>query len=121
MNQRDENPGWDSQALQEVSAAGYADVVILTDRNGRILHSTRRRSTPEPLGALLDMSLASHAAAGRRFGLGELELAASVHESGSIVCGRTKHHSIVILASEEAKLGQLLRHVRRVFPQRAPE
>lgn len=110
--------GWDAQALQDIVASGHTKAVILTDRNGRVVFCDSRRAAPEPLGALLEISLASHAVAGKRFGLGALRISASLHDDGAIVCGRSETNSIVILASEKANLGQLLHHVRRVLPQR---
>jgi hypothetical protein len=118
MKQVLDERGWDDQALQDIVASGHTEAVILTDGNGRILFCDSRRAAPEPLGALLEMSLASHAVAGKRFGLGALRISASLHDAGAIVCGRTETNSIVILASERANLGQLLHHVRRILPQR---
>jgi hypothetical protein len=111
-------PEWDSQALRDIIATGYTEAVVLTDRNAKILHSELRRDVPEPLGLLLETALASYAATGHRFGLGELRIAASLHERGTLVCGRTDQHSLIILGSEKSNLGQLLSHVRRVFPRK---
>lgn len=110
---------WDAQAVRDIFSTGYTEAVIVTDRNGRVVLSEVRRELPAMVGALLEASLASYVATGQHFNLGEMRLAASLHDSGTIVCGRTEKHSVFILASSKANLGQLLNQARRVFPGRA--
>jgi hypothetical protein len=110
---------WDAQAVRDIAAVGYTEAVVVTDRNGRVLQSELRRELPELLGPLLEASLAGYDATGHHFSLGELRFAASLHDSGTLVCGRTNAHSVFILASSKANLGQLLNLARRVFPARA--
>src|SRR5262245_56163077 len=110
--------GWDAQALRDIAETRHIEAVVLTDRRGRILHSELRRDVPEPIGALLELGLESTATMGRRLGLGEMAVVASLHENGAMVCGRTDAHNVVILTSHKGNLGQLLSQVRRVFPGR---
>jgi hypothetical protein len=107
---------WDAQAVRDIFSTGHAEAVIVTDRNGRVLASEVRRDVPSLLGPVLEASLASYIATGHHFNLGDMRLAASLHDNGTIVCGRTEKHSVFILASSKANLGQLLNQARRVFP-----
>ena len=108
-------PQWDAQAVRDLVATGNTDAVIITDRNGRVLQSEIRRDVPQMVGPLLEAGLASYAATGHQFNLGEMRLAASMHDNGTMVFGRTAEHSVFILASSKANLGQLLNQARRVF------
>jgi len=100
-------------------AAGETEAIIVTDRNGRVLLSELKREVPEPLGMMLEAALSGHAAAGERLRLGAVRLTASLHDNGTLVCGRTADFSIFLIASTKANLGQLLVQARRVFPNQA--
>ena len=110
---------WDSEAAREIVAAGETEAIIVTDRNGRVLLSELKREVPEPLGMMLEAALSGHAAAGERLRLGAVRLTASLHDNGTLVCGRTADFSIFLIASTKANLGQLLVQARRVFPNQA--
>jgi hypothetical protein len=110
---------WDQRALNEVVASGGAEAVVVTDRNGRVLYSDLRRETPVELGELAELAFAGIGCAGRRLGLGAVQVSASLHERGMLVCGGNEGHTVVVLASESANLGQLLHAMRRMFPSEA--
>jgi hypothetical protein len=110
--------GWDAQALRDIAASRHIEAVVLTSRAGRVLHSELRRDLAEPLGPFLELALECTANMGRRLGLGEMAIAASLNANGAMVCGRTDEHSVVIITSHKGSLGQLLNQVRRVFPGR---
>ncbi|MEY2932344.1 MAG: Mitogen-activated protein kinase kinase 1 interacting [Pseudomonadota bacterium] len=110
---------WDAQAARDIVAAGETEAVLITDRNGRVLLSEIKRALPEPLGALLESALSCHAATGEHLRLGAVRLTASVHDNGTLVCGRTADYSVFLIASTKANLGQLLGQARRIFPKQA--
>jgi hypothetical protein len=113
-------PGdWDSQAAREVVAAGETEAIVVTDRNGRVLLAEVSREMPEPLGLVLEAALSCHAATGERLRLGAVRLTASVHDSGTLVCGRTPDYSVFLIAASKANLGQLVALARRLFPRLA--
>lgn len=93
--------------------------MIITDRNGRVLLSEISREVPEPLGLLLEAALGCHSATGEQLRLGALRLTASLHDNGTLVCGRTAEYSVFLIASTKANLGQLLGEARRIFPNQA--
>jgi hypothetical protein len=111
-------PEWDIEAMRDIVATEHTEAIVVTDRNGRVLDAQARRELPAELGALLEASVAAMAAAGEHFSLGEMRLAASQHDGGTLVCGRTRRHSVFILATPKANLGQLIGQARRVFPGR---
>lgn len=111
--------GWDAQAAREIVAAGQTEAVVITDRNGRVLLSELRRELPEPLGVVLEAALSCHAAAGQQLRLGTVRLTASVHDGGTLVCGRTAEYSVFLVASPRANLGQLVALARRIVPRQA--
>jgi len=122
MEPRDETVpagDWDAQAAREIVAGGATQAVIITDRNGRVLLSEVTRELPQPLGVLLEAALSCHAAAGEQLRLGGVRLTASVHDNGTLVCGRTAECSVFLIASARANLGQLLSQARRIFPKQA--
>ena|SRR5688572_5120821 len=110
---------WDSEAAREVVAAGETEAIVVTDRNGRVLLSEVSRELPEPLGLVLEAALSCHAATGQQLRLGAVRLTASVHDSGTLVCGRTAEYSVFLIASTKANLGQLIALARRLFPRLA--
>ena len=111
-------PEWDVEAMRDIVATEHTEAIVVTDRNGRVLDAQVRREVPAALGTLLEASVAAMATAGEHFSLGEMRLAASLHDAGTLVCGRTPRHSVFILASPKANLGQLIGQARRVFPGR---
>ena len=104
--------------MRDIVATEHTEAIVVTDRNGRVLDAQVRREVPAALGTLLEASVAAMATAGEHFSLGEMRLAASMHDAGTLVCGRTPRHSVFILASPKANLGQLIGQARRVFPSR---
>lgn len=100
-------------------AAGETEAIVVTDRNGRVLLSELSRALPEPLGVVLESALACHAATGEQLRLGGVRLTASVHDSGTLVCGRTAEYSVFLIASTKSNLGQLVALARRIFPRLA--
>jgi len=111
--------GWDAQAARDIVAAGETEAVIITDRNGRVLLAETSRALPEPLGVLLESALSCHGATGEHLRLGAVRLTASLHDSGTLVSGRTAEYSVFLIASTKANLGQLLVQARRIFPKQA--
>jgi hypothetical protein len=111
-------PEWDVEVMRDIVATEHTEAIVVTDRNGRVLEAEVRRDVPAALGTLLEASVAALATVGDRFNFGEMRLAASLHDAGTLVCGRTPRHSVFILASPKANLGQLIAQARRVFPGR---
>ena len=107
---------WDPRALEDVVQSSCTEAVVVTDKNGRVVYSELRRETPADLGALAELAFAQLARAGDKLGMGSLEVAASLHEKGLLVCGGTAAHTVLVLASPEANLGQILHTLRRMFP-----
>jgi hypothetical protein len=111
---------WDPRILSELVESGGAEAIVVTDKNGRILHSELRREAPAELAEIAELAFAVAGNTGRRLGLGGAHLVASVHERGMLVCGGDESHTAVMLSNDAANLGQLMHAMRRIFPPGAP-
>lgn len=116
-NGQTQEASWDTSVLRKLLALNATQAVICTDTNGRIVHSELRQKIPPGLGEKLDSLLAAQSRMGEHLALGKLRISTLLYSQGTLVCGRGKDHSVVVVSSDGANLGQLISQVRQVFPE----
>jgi hypothetical protein len=110
------NIPWDPRVLSEILATGHTQALVVIDHQGRVVQRYLARELTSSLVELSELVLAAQLRFGQHLSLGQPRLSMTVHERGVLVCGTSREHHVLLLASELANLGQLVNFVRRFFP-----
>jgi hypothetical protein len=113
----DGHPLWDVNVLSDLTDLTYTRAVLFTDGIGRILHRVTRGEPPKRVGELVDIAAGGLTQMGNQLGLGAPGVCVCTFQSGVVILARSEVARVAVLADEHANLGQLLNHVRHIFPR----
>jgi hypothetical protein len=108
---------WDADVLAELTDLAYTRAVVFTDGIGRVLHRVTRGVPPKRVGELVDIAAGGLSQMGNQLGLGTPGVCVCTFQSGVVILARSEGARVAVLADEHANLGQLLNHVRHIFPR----
>jgi predicted regulator of Ras-like GTPase activity (Roadblock/LC7/MglB family) len=114
------HPPWDEKVLTDLTELAYTRAVVFTDGIGRVLHRATRSDMPTRVGEIVDIASGGLFQMGSQLGLGSPSVCVCTFQSGVVILARSEAARVAVLADENANLGQLLNHVRKLFPQVSP-
>jgi predicted regulator of Ras-like GTPase activity (Roadblock/LC7/MglB family) len=114
------HPPWDEKVLTDLTDLAYTRAVVFTDGIGRVLYRVTRSDPPKRIGEVVDIASGGLSQMGSQLGLGTPGVCVCTFQSGVVILARSDSARVAVLADENANLGQLLNHVRQIFPRVGP-
>lgn len=109
---------WDPSVIADLLHIETVWAVLVTNGSGEQLFHQQRKDGPRASARVLDVLTATLARSGTHLGLGDPRFSVMMFAEGLIVARHGgSEQSAFVFASPDANLGQLLAHVRRVYPQ----